>query len=297
MTDNNGNNYNKARGYKSSLRRSKIAGILCLIVIAVMLFLISPVFDVEKIVVEGNSINDDAKILGVANIEKGTNIFALDVAGIKSSVMKLEYVASVYVERSLPSTVTIHVSEKDICAYIPIGDKKAAPKPAMPPAENESDSSADSDATVSESVSYDLWDKYVCIDEKGRIIAFADALSDPAPVITGIEISDSEKGQYIKIKDESHAKTISDLICRMLAEMKKQGVIVHISEIDLSELNNIRLMLNTDTLVNMGEDGDEDGDNIEYKIAFLEAIIDQPRQKGGVIELSDTDNVTERMSR
>ena len=98
--------------------------------------------------------------------------------------------------------------------------------------------------------------------------------------------------------DSDNAEKLSDLVVRTLTELKNQSILAAVKSVDISDLKNIRMTLVTDTLVNMGEDGEEDGNNIEYKIAYLKAILAEmpDSQKGGVIELADTENVTSRMS-
>lgn len=257
----NGEAAKKRTPYKTTVKRAKIAGILCLVLVAAILFLMSPVFSIKSINVTGNIKLDAASIIKASGISEGDNIFAIDGAEAQENVAKLGRVASLTIVRSLPSKVTLAVDEKTECAYI---KEKAA---------------------------------YTAIDETGRIIATSSALDAKVPVITGIKTVDSEKGQFIKI-DSDNAKELSSLITRMLSELKVSGILSEIKSIDLTNLNDIRMTLQSDTLVNMGSDGDEDGDNIEYKIAYLKAIIPElpQSQNGGVIELSDTDNVTSRMS-
>ena len=69
------------------------------------------------------------------------------------------------------------------------------------------------------------------------------------------------------------------------------------SEIDISDTNNVNLTMVSGTVVNFGMDGQDNKDKIEYKVAFLDAIMkkDYPKS-GGIIELSDTNNVTIRVS-
>ncbi len=262
MSDKQNNETKKRRTpYKTTVKRAKLAGILCLVLVAVLLFLMSPMFSIKNLSVAGNVKLTPEEIIKASGISKGDNIFAIDGAKAEEGIKKLGPVSGIRIVRSLPSGVTLEVSEKTECGYI---KEKGA---------------------------------YTAIDETGMIIATSSALDAPVPVINGIKAVDSERGQYIKI-DSDNAKTLSSLVTRMLTELKMSGILSHIKTIDVTDLTNIRMTLRTDTLVNMGIDGEDDGDNIEYKIAYLKAIIPKlpQSQNGGVIELADTDNVTSRMS-
>jgi len=247
--------------YKITAKRAKTAGILCLFALAVLLLLMSPIFKIKDINVSGNIKIESEEIIRLSGIKNGDNIFAISDEKVQKNIKKLSKIDSVKVVRSLPSAVTLMVDENIECAYI---KEKGT---------------------------------YTAIDETGKVIVMASPLNSDAPVIEGIRLFESELGQYMKI-DSDNAKELSSLITRILTELKLGSMLDDVKIIDISDLKNIRMTLTTDTLVNMGIDGDEDGDNIEYKIAYLKAIIPElpESQNGGVIELADTDNVTSRMS-
>ncbi len=247
--------------YKTTVKRARIAGILCLFLVVVLLLLMSPIFKIKTINVSGNIKFEASEIINRSGIREGDNLFKINDGKAQNNIKKLGKIDSVKIVRSLPSTVTIEVDEKIECAYI---KEKGT---------------------------------YTAVDETGKVIVTASPLKTDAPVILGVQLSESELGQYMKI-DADNAKSLSSLISRILTELKLGGMLDDVKSIDLTDLTNIRMTLSTDTLVNMGIDGEEDGDNIEYKIAYLKAIIPElpDNQSGGVIELADTDNVTSRMS-
>ena len=247
--------------YKTTVKRARIAGILCLVVVASLLLLMSPLFKIKTINVEGNIKIQAEEIISRSGIKVGNNIFAINDEKAQKNIKKLSKIESVKFVRDLPSTVTIKVDEEIECAYI---KEKGT---------------------------------YTAINEEGKAIVTASPLNSDAPVIEGVRIFESELGQYIEI-DSDNAKELSSLITRMLKEFKAGSMLDDIKIIDISDLKNIRLTLTNNTLVNMGIDGEEDGNNIEYKIAYLKAIIPElpENQNGGVIELADTKNVTSRMS-
>ncbi len=247
--------------YKTTVKRAKIAGVLCLFIVAALLFFMSPVFKIKTINVVGNIKLSPDEIISLSGVIKGDNIFTIKDEIAQKNIKKVGKIASLKIVRNLPSEVTIEVDEKTECAYI---KEKGT---------------------------------YTAIDETGKVIVTASAIEASVPLIEGVKLLESELGQYMKI-DAENSKELSSLICRMLTELKGGDILSNIKTIDLTDLSNIRMTLTTDTLVNMGIDGTEDGDSIEYKIAFLKAIIPElpETQNGGVIELSDTENVTSRMS-
>ncbi|MBO5370926.1 MAG: FtsQ-type POTRA domain-containing protein [Clostridia bacterium] len=247
--------------YKTTLKRAKLAGILCIIIVCVAIILMSPIFSIKSIVVEGNNKFDDTEIIKAAGISKGDSIFSVRTEHSAEKIAQLGRIGNVSITRVLPSKIVIDINERSECAYI---KEKGT---------------------------------YTGIDENGRIMITGAGLDEKVPVIYGVKLVDSEKGQFMKI-DSKNASELSGLVTRMLTELKNQGIISEIESIDLANLSDIHMTLTNETLVNLGKDGDEDGDNIEYKIAYLKVIIPElpESQVGGVIELSDTENVTSSIS-
>ena len=248
----------RKKGYVISQARVKVALALFLAVTALVLFLMSPVFSVKTVKVKGNSSIKTEKITEACGIKKGDNIFSVDITGAKENIESIARVSSVSITRDLPSVINIDVNEETECGYIKV--KK----------------------------------NYAGIDSDGKVLVLSPKLEFEVPVINGMQVSDASQGQVIVSDAEDGAKK-SELLSRILHEAKNQDIIKDIKSIDLSNIKDIKMLMRTEILVNLGEDGKEADNKIEYKIAYLKAII--PRmgsQRGGVIELADTNNVTSR---
>ncbi len=250
----------RRRGYLISEKRIKIAGIMFLAVFVLVLLMMSPLFDVKKIEITGNSSLDEEVIIAASKIKTGDNIFSVDVDKAIEGICTQDRINSATVTRKLPSKIIIDVLEETECAYIK------------------------------------LKNEYVGIDSNCRVLVISPKMTVEAPVISGIKVKNATTGQFLKIETEQGKKK-SELISKILTEAKNQDIIKNIKSLDVSEVDDIHLMLTSEILVNLGKDGKEADNRIEYKIAYLKAII--PRlgtQHGGVIELADTNNVTSRAS-
>lgn len=94
------------------------------IVVFAAIFVLSIIFRVNNIVVEGNEHYTDAEIIKAIDIEQGDNLFFFDrFATISRVFAKLPYVEQVTVERSLPDKVVITVVECKAMAYLVVGDE------------------------------------------------------------------------------------------------------------------------------------------------------------------------------
>ena len=174
-------------------------------------------------------------------------------------IENLDRVDSCKIERTLPGKVTVTVDEKTESGYIKLKSGFAA------------------------------------IDENGKVMKLCQTKENPAPQINGITIVQPNKKEYIK-SNEKKGKEKSETVIRVLTSLKEHDIVHLVKAVDVGNEKNISLVLTTDTVVNFGQDGKDNDDKLEYKIAFLKAILQEDKLKGGIIELSDTDSVTARMS-
>lgn len=231
---------------------------LCLAL--VVLLCMSPLFAIKTILVKGNSHVPSEQILNAADIERGDNIFRIESSDICERVSALDRVESCSIERSLPGKLSLVVKEKTERAYIK------------------------------------LKSGYAGIDEKGKVMIISQTMEQKAPLISGIKISEPKKGEYIKSEDKN-AKQKTDTLITILTSLDKLGLVDDVKAVNISNLKKISLTLFTKTLINLGEDGKSSDEKLEYKLSFLKAILDEDYPKnGGIIELSDTSNVTGRMN-
>jgi len=106
-------------------RASGFSGpITFLIVVVAVIFVMSVLFRVSDISVEGNTHYTDEEIIQAIDIEEGDNLFFFDRFSAVSRVFaKLPYIEQVSVERSLPNKVIISVEESEALAYLELGDE------------------------------------------------------------------------------------------------------------------------------------------------------------------------------
>ena len=253
-------NNQKKRAYKISLKRAKITGIMCLMLICAVLIFMSPLFCVKSIVVNHGEFLKKETVLSALGFSRGDNIFSINISAATDSVEKLDRVGSCTIERTLPGKVTVTVNDMSESGYIKMKSS------------------------------------YAGIDENGRIIVVTKNKEQKVPEIKGVNIAESIKGDYIKSEDKG-GKEKTEYIIKLITALKEQRLIADVKEINIKDMKDISLTLVTDTVVNLGGYGENIDDKTEHKIAFLKAILEKDYPKnGGIIELADINNVTSRVS-
>lgn len=92
--------------------------------VAALTFGVTVFFQVERVVVTGNSRYTAQEIEAASGIELGDNLFRINKYQIRTQILQqLPYVESLTIRRGLPSTILIEVTEWDAVAQVQTVDK------------------------------------------------------------------------------------------------------------------------------------------------------------------------------
>jgi cell division protein FtsQ len=162
-----------------------------LVLVTGFILLSSPVFEVRKVLVRGNHFLSEEKILSMADIGLGVNIFKLKMADVTSNLKQVPMIREAQVTRSLPSSVVITVVER-----VPLG--------LLPSKEG-----------------------FIEVDDEGVYLAKAGAGTPGLPVITGVQVDTASPGQVL---GSDKLRTALDVIKGLPAESAANLSEVHVDE-------------------------------------------------------------------
>ena len=238
-----------AKFYQKKRTSSKVLVLLLTLAALSMLVFFSLLFDVKTLSITGNERVSTDTIRQASGIMLGVNTLKVDLQKVEQQISTIAFIDTVQAVRKFPNTIEITVTENQECAYIPfIGN-------------------------------------YVGIDEKGKILEIKpQETAVGLPVILGAELVGFSIGTTIELKDESKL----DTILQMIKQISINEITAKVKRIDVSDLNDIKLILDTETVVNFG-----DTKELTYKLSFLKQVLAQPDEKrGGVLDLSNPEKVT-----
>ncbi|MGQ9823883.1 MAG: cell division protein FtsQ/DivIB [Desulfotomaculales bacterium] len=95
---------------------------ILLSVLAAYVLLVSPLFAVREVRVEGNRELTAGEIIACAGVTTGTNIFKEDLRAAKARIENLPAVKEARVVRELPGRVVVRVTERKPLALVQTGD-------------------------------------------------------------------------------------------------------------------------------------------------------------------------------
>ena len=128
---------------------------------------------------------------------------------------------------------------------------------------------------------------YIGIDDTGKILEVKQKAEDVSkPIVYGLSIENFEIGSTIYTENEKG----KNILYNILKQISINDIGDRIKFIDVNDDDNIRLTLSNDIEVKLGS-----LDNIKYKMAYLKSIIEEIKDvNGGVVDITDTENVTYR---
>ncbi len=86
--------------------------VIVLVITAFTLFLLSPVFNIDKIEIKGNSQISSNEIISLSRIEKEMNMFSINKRETIENIKENPYIENVKIERKLPKRILITVTER-----------------------------------------------------------------------------------------------------------------------------------------------------------------------------------------
>ena len=218
----------------------KVIAVVTLFVGAICFLCLSPIFNVQKIVVEKNEFIPADTISSLSKIELYKNIFLVDKSKAARNIEKNPYVNSVKIYRKLPGTVRIVIEERQERYLIEFAEGK-----------------------------------YAVIDGQGYILSVVGQPKE-LPILVGVKTSTDT---LINIKNNKARLWDDDLrklntVANIMETAKNYELDGVITKIDIASSTNIKLVLESEQkTVYLGS-----GNELNSKIQFLKEIL--TREKG-----------------
>lgn len=217
-------------------------------------------FQVETIAVAGNSRYSSQEVIDASGVQVGDNLFQMNKNQISQRILQqLPYIGAVSPQRSLPSTLTIQVTEIAAAARIETYQDSSIPQEPEEEAAQE-DSSAQEDSAAQGDSSGEgeeepdsLADQPWLVSVSGKLLEPA-APSDGAPSVTGLTLLAPQAGTMAAVPQEQQYRL--DALKELLSALEEMGQLEWVSSIDLTHSTwiGMRYRENFDARLPLGED-------------------------------------------
>lgn len=215
---------------KRKKRRPVWPWIILILIAAVVLFLNSDFFKVEKVEIRGNERVSDEIVLEDLEMQDGMNLFRYFITHLQSEYELDPLILSADVFVKWPRTVRVEVVEKKVMGYIP------------------------------------YMGMYLCIDTTGSVLDSIHEVAEGTPVLTGISVQSFGMGEPVDTEDTERFTIMLD--CLKIIE--KYALTASVDEISVARADDIHLILKEEGLdVSLGGSEDLDR-KISAVVSILE---------------------------
>ena len=205
----------KARMTEEQIKRNKkikifIKLILILLVIVglIIYLMLSPIFNIKNINVEGNSSISSEQIISLSRVQKETNLFKVSNKDTISAIKENPYVKTVEIRRTLPDTITFVITER-IATYM-----------------------------------LEYGSSYAYIDNQGYILEISANIKDGLAKIVGYETSQDEIIPGNRLCENDLEKL--NIVLRITASAKTSEIDNLITSINIENSSNYTLFMETE---------------------------------------------------
>lgn len=174
----------------------------CLVIMAVMITLfMMPFFNIKTIRVTGNEALSSDQIKGYLTFDEGDNIYLFNKSKCKKAILNNHYIETVEINRILPSTVEVTVSEYKLRGYVPYSGS------------------------------------YLYIDGEGRVLDVQKEIKKSLPVVEGLKFNNVTVGEILQVDNPSTFETMVHLS----KLFEKYELLSDVIRVDMTDVTDIHL--------------------------------------------------------
>jgi len=233
------------RKKQAKIKRARIIFATILGMIALVLVMLSPLFNVKEIVVENNNKVSDETIVSVSEIKLYKNMFLFNKHLTSQKIMKAEsYIESVKIHRRLPNKIVIDVVERTPVAQTKLSDEM-----------------------------------YAYIDNQGYILEYSSEKLE-IPIINSLrtDVLSMKTQEGLKRLEETDLNELG-LVLKVVSIMKDYGIDSYIVSFDIENSKNLKMTLNQNgKRVYLG-----DCSALNTRILYLKKILEDTKGEKGEI--------------
>ncbi|MCL2456918.1 MAG: FtsQ-type POTRA domain-containing protein [Defluviitaleaceae bacterium] len=180
------------------------AAFICSITTVILIFLFSPFFYVETVIVNGNFRVSQQEINDFLEINEKTHLLLYNTRAAKKRFLQNTYVENVEFERVLPGRLYVNVEERRLTAFF------------------------------EHSVG-----SFLFLDDFGRVLEVKTFFTEPLPILVGLQFTRFQIGEVLEVPDSA----AFNVIVQYAQLLNQHGLIEKVSHINVNDSANIRIIV------------------------------------------------------
>lgn len=171
--------------------------------VVIILFLVSPVFTVQDVVISGNYQVSENNIRSMLNIGPTTNLILFNTRAARQQLLANLYIGDVTFRRVLPGQLYVEIAERQLSAYV------------------------------------EHMGSYLFLDDSGRVLEIRSYFTKPLPILTGLQFTRFQLGEILDVPDSASFSAV----VQYAQLIYLHGLSDIVSHINVSDTSNIRIFI------------------------------------------------------
>ena len=186
-------------------RKFKVAVVIGGIMLAGVLALVSPIFLVQEVVIQGNVRISQSEIRERLEIGNNSNILMFNTGAARNRILGNFYIGDVSFRRDLPGRLYVTVQERRLSAYI-----EHTPG------------------------------NFLVLDDAGRVLEIRSNLVEPLPLLEGVQFTRFQLGEVLEVQNATDFANIVHYTQLLI----RHDLIHRVTHINVADPANIRILVN-----------------------------------------------------
>jgi len=188
---------------KQQMRMRFILAIsICSVTLVILIFMLSPFFRINTVVIHGNLRVTDDEINRILNIGDNTHLLLFNTRTARKKIIENTYVNDVTFERVLPGYLYVNVKERRLTAYF----------------------------------EHSLG-SFLFLDDYGRVLEVRTFFTEPLPILDGLHFTRFQVGEVLEVPDSA----AFNVIVQYAQLLNQYNLINQVTRINVSDSANIKI--------------------------------------------------------
>ena len=185
-------------------RKFKIAIAVCILAFAAVMFMFSPFFYMQEIIISGYGIVSRSELQERIGADLTTNLLFFNTGQARRRVLENLYIADATFRRDLPGRLYVNVRERRLAAFV-----EHTPG------------------------------SFLYIDEQGRVLEIRPFTNQSLPIVVGLNFTRFALGEVLEVDDSTAFRIVTEY-ARLLY---RHGLVCRVSHINVSDTANTRILV------------------------------------------------------
>jgi len=180
------------------------AAFICSVTVVILIFLFSPFFYVESVIINGNMRVSEEEIKNFLEINEKSHLLLYNTRAAKKRILQNVYIGNVEFERVLPGRLYVNLQERRLTAFFEHS-----------------------------------FGSFLYLDDYGRVLEVKTFFTEPLPILVGLQFTRFQLGEILEVPDSA----AFNVVVQYAQLLNQYALIEKVTHINVNDSANIRIIV------------------------------------------------------